>query len=181
MSSPPATSLGTAVATALKSVPDGRFLQAEFEYEDGKMICSILFASGDGQREVNIDAASGKVLATEDESLEAESKVMLESLRQDPAHAPIGAIQAIEAAQAKLAGSWAIAAALTSEEGPVVYTVLLVEGKTIYITEVSPADGKVLKFGPAEQVEGEEQEAMQDEKPEHEEKHGRGRSARIRA
>jgi uncharacterized membrane protein YkoI len=153
----PATSLAAAIATAQKSVPDGRFLQAEIESEGGKTICSISFASGDGLREVNIDAATGKILATENEKLPQEAGEMLEAIGKDPQHAPIGVAQAIDAALAKVPGAWACYAILGREEGKLAYAVIVIDGKTARVAEVSAADGSVQKISVwAEEEESEE-------------------------
>lgn len=173
----PATPLSAAITTAQASVPDGRFLQAEVENEDGKLICSIVLASKGAVREVNIDAASGQLLATEDEPLKDEHKQLLEALAKNPAHAPIGAGQAIEAALAKVPKAWVLAAELDEEDGAIVYQVVLVDGKVLKLAEVGALDGKLNRIGVAEQDEDEGDEGSeakeheQRKEHEHEAKH----------
>jgi uncharacterized membrane protein YkoI len=156
----PAVSLSAAIATAQKSVPDGRFLKAEIESEDGKVICSIVLASGSGQREVNVDATNGKILGTEEEKLEPECSEILEALAKDPAHAPVGAGKAIETALAETPGAWALYAGLNQEEGQLVYTVFLIDGKTPKLAVLGAADGKLQKISVVE--EDEENEGMEE-------------------
>src|SRR5689334_16064682 len=141
----PATRPASAAAIAQNNVPAGRFLKAEIESEDGKTICSIILASGDGQREVNVDAASGAILATENEKLDADGSAVLAALAKDPAHAPIAAGKAIEAALAKAPGAWAMAADLSQQESGLVYFVVLLDGTSAKVAEVSAADGTVRK------------------------------------
>jgi uncharacterized membrane protein YkoI len=160
----PAISLSAAIATAQKSVPEGRFLKAEIESEEGKTICSVILSNGNGQREVNVDATSGAILATEDEQLEPECGQVLEAIAKDSAHAPVGAGQAIEAALAKAPGSWALYAGLSSRDGQLVYAVFLLDGKTPKLAEVSAADGKVQKINVVEEEE-EDEEHEQHEAP----------------
>ena len=139
----PATTLARAIELAQKSVPDGRFLRAEIEEEDGKTICSVILASGDGQREVDVDAASGTLLATEKEELEPEADEVLAAIGTDPAHAPIGAAKAIEAAAAKLPNAWASAVSLELPEGGLTYVVVMIEGEKARAAQVSATDGTV--------------------------------------
>ncbi len=159
----PATSLAAAIATAQKSVPDGRFLQAEIENEKGKTICSIVLASGDGVREVNVDAQSGAILATENVKLPEQFIKLLKEAGKDPTHPPIAAGRAIEAALAKVPGSWALAAALREDEGQVLYVVLLIDGKAAKVAHVSVADGVVQKISAMEEEE-EGEEGMEESK-----------------
>ncbi len=160
----PATSLSVAIATAQKSVPEGHFLKGEIEAEGGKTICSIVFATAKGDREVNIDATNGKVLATEEEQLTAEAKKLLEELAKDPHSAPVSAAQAVDAAVAKVPGSWALAAGLSGESGKLAYAVFLIDGKDIMVASVSAADGKVQSVAKA-QFEEEEEEGEEVKKP----------------
>jgi uncharacterized membrane protein YkoI len=160
----PATSLSAAIATAQKSVPDGHFLKGEIESEDGKTICSIVLATAGGDREVNIDAASGKVLATEDEKLAPEGKKLLDELAKNPHATSISAVQAVDAAVAKVPGSWALAASLSGESGKLAYAVFLIDGKDIKVASVSAADGKVQSVAKA-QFEEEEEEGEEVKKP----------------
>ena len=160
----PATTLSAAIATAQKSVPEGHFLKGEIEAEDGKTICSIVFATAKGDREVNIDATNGKVLATEEEKLTAEAKKLLEELGKDPHSAPVSAVQAVDAAVAKVPGSWALAAALSHESGKLAYAVFLIDGHDIKVASVSAADGKVQSVAKA-QFEEEEEEGEEVKKP----------------
>ena len=157
----PATTLASAIEIAQKNIPDGRFLKAEIEEEDGKTICSVILASGDGQREVNVDVASGAILATENEKLDADGSAVLALLAKDPTHAPIGATQAIEAALAKAPGSWALAADLSQEEDGLVYFVVLRDGTSAKIAQVSAADGKVQKVSTPEE-DDEDDEGMEE-------------------
>jgi uncharacterized membrane protein YkoI len=159
----PATSLATAIATGQKSVPNGRFLQAEIESEGGKVICSTLFAASDGAHEINIDAANGQVLTKELEKLEVEATKLLEQIDKDPQHPPVSALQAIEAALAQAPGSWALLAKLGNEEGKLVYSVVLIDGQGVKLADVSAADGKVTQVRKAETEELEEGE--EHEKP----------------
>lgn len=158
----PATSLSAAIATAQQSVPDGRVLQAGIEDEDGKTICSIVLASGDGLREVNIDGATGKILGTENEPLEEQARKLLGELGQDPAHAAIGAAQAIEAALAKAPGAWALATGLSHADEKLVYLVFLIDGKTAKVAEVAAADGNVQKLSDVVMEDEEEMEESQE-------------------
>ena len=161
----PATSLSAAIAAAQKSVPDGQFYKAEIESEDGKTICSVVLATAGGDREVNIDAASGKVLATEDEKLAPEAKKLLDELGKEPHSAPVSAVQAIDAAVAKVPGSWAFAAALRHESGKLAYDVFLIDGQDIKVASVSAADGKVQSVAKAQIEEEEEEETAAAKKP----------------
>src|SRR5258708_10519928 len=134
----PATSLSAAIATAQKSAPDAQFLQAEVESEGGKTICSIRFGTSEGEREVNVDAATGTVLETQKEKLDPQSTKLLEELGADPKHAPVGAVQAIDAALAKVPGAWAFAAGFKhdDEDGKLIYAVYMFEGKKVHVAEV---------------------------------------------
>ena len=167
----PATSLSVAVAKALEKVPGGRVLQAVVENEDGKTICSIVCAAGAGQKEVNLDAGTGEVLGSEDEQLADESKELLAALDKDPAHPPVGVVQAIEAAVAKVPGSWALAVALAQDEAAPIYDVYIVDGKALKRAVVSCADGSVQKIVDAT-FEDETEGAEEAEKMEKKEKAG---------
>jgi uncharacterized membrane protein YkoI len=63
-----------AIRTAKARVPGGTIKSAEIEKEDGNLIYSfdIEVPRQEGIEEVNVDAATGKVLAVEHESAEAE-------------------------------------------------------------------------------------------------------------
>ena len=159
----PATSLASAIAIAQKSVPDGRFLKGVIEEEDGKTICSIVLASGDGQREVNIDAASGAILGTENEKLEPECGEVLAAVAKDAAHPPVGAVKAIEAALEKTPKAWAFAASLENPTDGLTYFVVMIDGKTAKVAEVSAIDGKVQKISDLEEEE-EGEEGMEESK-----------------
>ena len=161
----PATSLAAAVTTAQQSVPGGRFLQAEMEEEDGKAICSILLASGDGVKEVNVDVTTGKILATESEKLDPEASTLLAGIDKDPKSAACTAVKAIEAALAKAPGAWAFATGLGRHEGQLVYTVFLFDGKAPKVAEVSAADGNVQKLSDLQTEDEEEgEEGMEESK-----------------
>jgi uncharacterized membrane protein YkoI len=159
----PATTLAAAIAIAQKSIPDGRFLKGVIEEEDGKTICSIVLASGEGQREVNIDAASGAILGTENEKLEPESGEVLAAVAKDSAHTPIGAVKAIEAALEKTPSAWAYAASLENPTDGLTYFVVLIDGKSAKVAEVSALDGKVQKISDLEEEE-EGEEGMEESK-----------------
>lgn len=60
-------SLEEAIGIAKEAFP-GKVLEAEYEREDGKDIFEVTIASADGEeRELEIDAHSGKVLENEEE------------------------------------------------------------------------------------------------------------------
>jgi uncharacterized membrane protein YkoI len=158
----PAVSLSAAIATAQKSVPDGRVLQAEIESEKGKTICSIVLASGKRVKEVNVDAATGKILATEDEELPPECAKLMGRIGENPKLVGCSTAQAVDAALAKAPGAWALAASLSDEEGKLVYSVFMIDGKTAKLAEVSAADGKVQKVSDLELEEGVEHEGMEE-------------------
>jgi len=142
----PATSLSAAIAIAQKSVPDGRFLVAKIDNEGGKAICIIGLACGDALRKINIDPATGAILASEDEKLDQGFKELLEQIGEDPKLAPIGAGQAIDAAMAKVPGAWACFAILGKTEGTLVYVVMVVDGKNAKLAQIAAADGNVQKL-----------------------------------
>jgi len=141
----PATSLTSAIATAQMSVPDGRFVVAKIDNEGGKTTCIIGLACGDALRKINIDPATGAILASENEKLDQQSRELLERIDKDPKLAPIGAGQAIDAAMAKVPGSWACFAILGTDDEKVTlfYVVMLVAGKQAKFATVAAADGTV--------------------------------------
>lgn len=62
-----------ALATAQVRVPKGKLATAELEEEDGKLIYTLVFKTDGkkGQDEVNVDAATGRVVSVEHENAEA--------------------------------------------------------------------------------------------------------------
>jgi uncharacterized membrane protein YkoI len=67
---------GTARATALKEVPNGKVKSSELERENGKLIYSfdIVAPGKTGVEEINVDAIDGSVVAHEHESAKTEKK-----------------------------------------------------------------------------------------------------------
>lgn len=57
-----------AVAEAQKRVPDGKPFEASSEMENGKLVFSVEFLSGDKILEAQVDPATGKVIKVEEES-----------------------------------------------------------------------------------------------------------------
>lgn len=151
----PAIPLAAAIATAQAQVPEGRFLRAELESEDEKMIYSAVFAFGDGQREVNVDATSGAFLASEDEELEPESREILDALARQPGTVPVGVGRALEAALAKAPGTWAPYATLSLEHRKLSYAVCLIGGQLPQLAQVSIVDGEVQEI---RELEGEDED-----------------------
>jgi uncharacterized membrane protein YkoI len=169
----PATSLAAAIATAQKSEPGAHFRAAEIENEGGKVICSIVLVKGAAAREVNIDATSGAILATENEKVSDKTQKLMAELEKNPAAAPINVGQAIEAALKKVPGSWAMAAEFGREEGALVYDVVLAGGHEPMVARISALDGSVKKVSEMEEEEDEKGEAKEEneEKGEAAEKH----------
>ncbi len=151
----PKTDLASSIATAQKSAPDARFLGAEFESEGGKEIYSIVFVGQGVVHEINIDSADGKILASEQETLDEENQKLIDGMMKEPA--AIGIDKAIAAALAKLPGSWARAAGLASSEGHTCYGVLVMDAGAAKHVLVSAQDGTVQQVRAAEEEEeGEE-------------------------
>ncbi|MCY2959502.1 MAG: PepSY domain-containing protein [Planctomycetota bacterium] len=154
----PKVTLCSAIATARLQEPDGRVLSAEVENEDGRVICSVLLSVAGGAREVNLDAESGVVLGTENEALDKEASTLLEEIGRDPRRATTSATQAIEAALKVVPGAWALEAQLASEEGSIVYEVLLVDGHEGKLARISAADGHLVSLSDADDDEEEDEE-----------------------
>ena len=164
----PATTLAAAIATAQKSVPDGRFMVARMENEDGKTTCNIVLVSGEAQREVSIDTATGAILATENQELDPEGKEILTEFWSDPKLRTVEPLQAIEAALTEVPGAWAVYAALSGDDGKPVYAIVVLDGNTAKVAQVSAADGKVQKVSVLEE-EDEGEEGMEESKEKKEE------------
>ncbi|MBS1912237.1 MAG: PepSY domain-containing protein [Bacteroidetes bacterium] len=64
----PKVTMKQARAAAQQAVPDGRIKSAELEHEDGQFIYSFDIKTGSGIKEVWVDAMTGKVTRTENET-----------------------------------------------------------------------------------------------------------------
>ena len=72
-------------------------------------------------------------------------------------------LQAIEAALKELPGAWAVYAALSGDEGKPIYAIVVLDGNTAKVAQVSAADGKVQKVSLLED-EAEGDEGMEESK-----------------
>jgi uncharacterized membrane protein YkoI len=74
-----------AQATASAQVPNGTVKESELEKEHGKLIWSFDIATPDSKdiTEVNVDAISGKIVSTDKEKPEDESKEATEEKKKD--------------------------------------------------------------------------------------------------
>ncbi|MDB5035724.1 MAG: PepSY domain protein [Chlorobi bacterium] len=64
----PKITMKQARAAAQQAVPDGKIKSAELEHEDGQFIYSFDIKAGTGIKEVWVDAMSGQVVKTENET-----------------------------------------------------------------------------------------------------------------
>jgi uncharacterized membrane protein YkoI len=65
-----------ALASAQARIPKGKLATAELEEEDGKLIYTLVFKTEGkkGQDEVNVDAATGRIVAVEHEKSDSDAK-----------------------------------------------------------------------------------------------------------
>ena len=61
------TTFAQAIALAKEKVKDGKPFEIELEEDDGKSLIEVELLAGDKVMEVEIDAATGKVLSVEEE------------------------------------------------------------------------------------------------------------------
>ena len=137
-------SLSQAIAIA-KQNTKGDVVSAEFDYDDDNKQAAVtakyeveLVANGSAY-EIKIDANTGKVLKTEQKTLDKEDMAEYSAMKQ----AKVTLTSAMQTAAQSLNGK-VIAAEFELEKGQAVYDIEVVKGKQIYELSIDANTGKVL-------------------------------------
>jgi uncharacterized membrane protein YkoI len=138
----PKTDLLTSIATAKASVPDAKFVGAEFDTQDGKAEYVVLLIGSGTVHEVHVDSHDGHIANSAQGEFDEESQQGLDEMLQGQT---VDAEQIIRAALAKVAGSWAQSAWPDKVEDQPAYCVLLSAGEADKYVYVSTRDGQVLQ------------------------------------
>ena len=155
--------LAQAIDLAQKEVAGGKVIEAGLEAEKDATIYEVLVLSGEAVKEVEVDAASGKVLGVKDEKPDPDEENELAEAKPAIAAAKVTFAQALETAAKEVKDGKAFKIELEMKDGKPTYDVALLQGDKVMKAALNAADGTVLKVEerPAkhEKEEGEEHES----------------------
>ena len=162
--------LAQAIDSAQKEVAGGKVIEAGLEAEKDAAFYEVVVLSGEAVKEVEVDAASGKVLGVKDEKPDPEEEKELAEAKQAVAAAKVTFAQALETAAKEVKDGKAFKIELEMKDGKPTYDVALLQGDKVMKAALDAATGKVLKLeerqAKHEKEEGEEH-AGKDQHREH--------------
>jgi uncharacterized membrane protein YkoI len=157
------TSLVQAIEAAQKEVPGGKVIEAGRETEKDAVLYEVVMLSGEVVKEIQIDAATGKVLRVKDEKADADEAEELAEIKQALGAVKISLTQALEAAAREVKDAKVVSVELGLEDGKPVYEVELLQGDKRMEILVDAVGGKVVKAeGAKKEHEGEQTEEAEE-------------------
>lgn len=131
-----------AIDAAAKDAGGGKLVEIEMGMKGETPIFELEYLTDAGEKEITIDAVSGKVLGSEDEKPGADEAIEYSATSMALSESKFTLAQAIEAALAEAKGGAVVEAEAELEDGKLEFEVEVLSGDTLKEVEFT-ADGKV--------------------------------------